>query len=433
MRFTQANSDLARKVHDFVTEDFHPHYGRPSSYQPDNPLWGRLRTLGVELWLDTGHIPDIEKLWTRQFTALTTNNTLLNREVQTGVYDSLIARAAETLEEEAAELSEEQRMLEMAFILNARHGLRLVEKFDSYVSVEEHTALANDVDAAVEYARRFYAICPERFTVKIPFTPAGLLSTRKAAAEGIRVNHTLGFSARQNYVIARISRPAFVNVFLSRLNSFIADNNLGSGEYIGEKATLASQRAVAKLRAEHRTPSRQIGASFRDGRQVRDLAGIDVMTMPPKVAQEFLDMGLGIEHIEDRASHDYSPGIDPKLDPETICLKTLWQIDEELVACVDELEQENLDSFTPDDLINFFADHDCGDFLVKWTDSQVRTSAEEGKIPKLENWKDTLERKEIGLDSLMNLAGLNSFAADQRAMDERVKEVLQKHHATSGA
>jgi transaldolase len=432
MKPAESNSNLVRRTYDFLTEDFHPRFGRPSSYQPDNPLWQRLRTLGAELWLDTGHIPDIEQLWTRQFTALTTNNTLLNREVQTGIYDSLITRAAAMLEE-AADLSEEQRTLELAFILNAWHGLRLVENFDSYVSVEEHTALASDVEAAVEYARRFYAICPERFTVKMPFTPAGLLATRKAAAEGIRINHTLGFSARQNYVIARISRPAFVNVFLGRLNSFIADNNLGSGEYIGEKATLASQRAVTQARIDYHTPSRQIGASFRDGRQVRDLAGIDVMTMPPKVAREFLDMGLSIEQVEDRASHDYTPGVDPKLDLETIRLETLWRIDEELVNCVDKLEQENLDAFTPDDLVNFFADHGCGDFMVKWTDSQMHTSAEEGKIPKLENWKDALEQKEIGLDSLMNLAGLNSFATDQRAMDGRVKEVLQKHHIPTGA
>ena len=289
MKSVESNSNLVREVYDFLTEDFHPHYGQPSSYQPDNPLWERLRTLGAELWLDTGNIAEIESLWTQQFTALTTNNTLLNREVQRGTYDSVITRAAEMLEG-AADLSEEHRTLEMAFILNVWHALRLVEKFDAYVSVEEHTALAQDVDAAVEYAKRFYAICPERFTVKMPFTPAGLLATRRAVAEGIRINHTLGFSARQNYVIARISRPAFVNVFLGRLNSFIADNGLGSGKYIGEKATLASQRAVTQLRIHNHTPSRQIGASFRDGGQVRDLAGLnhfaaDQKAMDDRVAE----------------------------------------------------------------------------------------------------------------------------------------------------
>jgi len=76
------------------------------------------------------------------------------------------------------DLTEQEFMLEITFILNATHGLRLVERFDACVSVEEHTDLATDVDRAVEYARRYYAICPERFYVKIPFTPAGLLATR---------------------------------------------------------------------------------------------------------------------------------------------------------------------------------------------------------------------------------------------------------------
>ena len=106
-------------------------------------------------------------MWTQEFSALTTNNTLLNKEVQTGRYNSLVSKAAQIL---AAypQLTEQERMLEFAFILNAWHALRLVEKFDAYVSVEEHTALANDVEQAIDYAKRFYAVCPERFIIKIP-------------------------------------------------------------------------------------------------------------------------------------------------------------------------------------------------------------------------------------------------------------------------
>ena len=42
----------------------------------------------------------------------------------------------------------------------------------------------------------------------------------------------------------------------------------------------------------------------------------------------------------------------------------------------------------------------------------------------LRTWQDGLAAGEFGLDTLMNLAGLASFAADQAAMDERVAEVL---------
>ncbi len=83
-------------------------------------------------------------------------------------------------------------------------------------------------------------------------------------------------------------------------------------------------------------------------------------------------------------------------------------------------------SFTPADLIGFFKDHHCGDLLVPWSDSQIQTSTTEGKIPQLKNWQDQLADKSIGLDSLMNLAGLNSFATDQKAMDDRIRNVLAK-------
>jgi len=322
MNTEKTETDLSSEIHDFVKADFSPHFDQLKETFKTNDLWHQLRELGSELWLDTGSMADAEQLWIQQFSALTTNNTLLNKEVQTGRYDSLISEAAQILSA-YPQLSQHQLLLEIAFILNAFHALRLVEKFDAYVSVEEHTALARNVDQAVNYAKRFYAICPQRFIIKIPFTPAGLLVTRRLSAEGIPVNHTLGFSARQNYLIARIARPAYVNVFLGRLNSFIPSNNLGEGTYIGEKAALASQAAVKKLRQTHQTPTRQIGASFRAAKQVQDLAGIDVLTMPPKVAGEFLSLGLTAEQITDRTDMNYKPALNEDVDPETIRLDTL--------------------------------------------------------------------------------------------------------------
>jgi transaldolase len=417
--------ELSREIHDFLRAGFSPQFGKLRQNFSDKPLWARLKELGTELWLDTGSIEDASRLFCRQFSALTTNNTLLNKEVQTGRYDDLIAQVWQMFAK-YPHLTGEQKILEIAFILNAWHGLRLVEKFDAYVSVEEHTALANDTDRAVDYAKRFHAVCPERFIIKIPFTPAGLLAAKRLSAEAVPVNHTLGFSARQNYIIARIAKPAYVNVFLGRLNSFVVDNDLGDGSFIGEKATLASQTAVRKLRKSNLAKTKQIGASFRAGWQVRDLAGIDVMTIPPKIAAEFEKLRLQPARIDDRTTADYKIGINPDPDIAKVRLDSLWDIEPSLISCIDQLEKENLDSFSAGDLIDFFKDHRCGDTIVNWTDKQIKTSTEEGKIPKLENWRDALADKTIGLDSLMNLAGLCSFTTDQTAMDNRIKNVLAK-------
>jgi len=415
---------LAGRVRDFVLEGFTPRFGQREGTFPTHPVWKRMRELGSELWLDTGSLEESGELWTAEFTALTTNNTLLNREVQRGTYDELIPEAAALLAD-CGDLSERERILEIAFILNARHGLKLVSEYDARVSVEEHTDLAGDVEAAVACGRRYHAICPERFIVKVPLTPAGLLATRRLAAEGIAVNHTLGFSARQNYIAARIAGPAYVNVFAGRLNSVVADNALGDGTLVGEKATLASQAAVRALRAEAGSPTRQIGASIRSGQQVRDLAGVDVLTIPPKAAAGLLELGVGPEELTDRTCLQVSPGIDADADVEAVGLDTLWDVGDSIVACCDALDGEDVDTFTPDDLVAFFADRGCGGALVGWSDDQVAASTAEGKIPRLDAWRDELAGGRVGLDSLMNLAGLCSFRQDQKAMDDRVAGLLR--------
>jgi transaldolase len=417
-----AGSALSRQVHEFVTRDFTPHYGQLDKEFGSDPLWRRFLDLDTELWLDSGNFEAVEGIWTREYSGLTTNNTLLSREIVTGAYDELIAEAADLLSQ-FPDLTARQLRLEMAFILNAVHGLRLVERFDAHVSVEEHTDLAHDLEESVEYARRYYAICPERFYIKIPFTPAGLLATRRVRQEGIPVNHTLGFSARQNYVVTRLACPTFVNVFLGRLNSFIADNHLGSGDYVGEKATLASQQAIRSLR-DRGFETRQIGASFRSYEQYLNLAGVDIMTSPPNVARELLDRRNELPCIENQLGQNFVPGIAHGVDPRRIGLDTLWRIEDRLVACVDALEHEDFDSFDAETLVDFFESHGCNDFLVRWSNPEIAVSAAEGKIPKLGNWADQLADGSIGLDSLMNLAGFNSFAADQKKMDAHVQDVL---------
>lgn len=418
------DAKLARTVQEFVLRDFTPHFDELADRFDSSPLWRKMRELGSELWLDTGSINDVSELWTREFTALTTNNTLLNREVQSGQYDDLVIEAAGLLA--PFDLSPQEEMLEIAFILNARHALRLVEQFDAFVSVEEHTDLAHDVDGAVAYARRYYAICPERFYVKIPFTGEGLIATRRARDAGVPVNHTLGFSARQNCLISHCARPNFVNVFLGRLNSFVADNDLGDGVHVGEKATLASQRTVRRMRDELGVDVRQIAASMRSGRQVIDLAGVDVLTMPPKVARDFLQMSPDPADLTDRTGEDYEISLAEGVNPQAIRIDTLWDVKDRCLKAINELSERDPADCAPGDLATHLTKAGCGDLLFAWNDEQRSISRNEGKIPKIEHWREGLGGRHIGLDTLMNLAGLNSFISDQAEMDEKVRGLLAR-------
>jgi transaldolase len=414
---------LAEPLAELVLEDFSPRFDQLADRFPDNPRWQTLRQTGSELWLDSGDIEAIGRLWTRQFSAVTTNNTLLNKEVQKGQYDSLIQRAASLVRTRAGrKIQDRELALEIAFVLNARHALRLVEAFDAYVSVEEHTDLACDAEGAVRYARRFHAICPQRFFVKIPFTPAGLLAARRCHDEDIPVNLTLGFSARQNYLAARFARPRFVNVFLGRLNQFVSENELGDGNLVGEKATLASCRAVAEAARKHRLPTRQIAASLRSGQQIADLAGVDVITMPVAAADEFLS--LPDPQIVSRRNEDYDVQLADTVEVEEAALDELWDVPDVLAEACDELDKRDPGDLSPQDLVHALHEASLPDLLVNWPDSQVQVSLKEGKIPRIHTWLEGLANGEFGIDALMNLAGLSSFTTDQAAMDARVREVL---------
>jgi transaldolase len=405
-----------------VREGFVHQFGKPRIEMREDPVWKRLQGIGSRLWLDTGDIEEASRLWCSEFEALTTNNTLLNREVQKGIYDDLVRKAATALEAVAPDIEEKELLLEVAFVLNAYHGLRLVEQFDAHVSVELHTDLAYDVDRTVLYGKRFYELCPERFYVKVPLTPAGFIAARSLGHMGVPVNFTLGFSARQNYLAALLSHPRYVNVFMGRLNAFVIDNHLGDGKNVGEKATLATQRAILNLRKGGRTETRLIGASMRGGPQVATLAGVDVFTMPPKVAAEYRENPA--DQIKGQVDNDPPVTLADGIAMGDFNGTTLWEIPEGFVRCVEALLETDLPRLGPEALQAHFHQAGFGDFLPRWSSEDIETVARDGKIPVFEGWKKRLSGGDVGMDALLNVSGLNSFAADQKALDDRVRSLL---------
>jgi transaldolase len=414
----ETNEDLFEKIHDFILEkakDLAPTPAKERAFSRDT-FWLGLKEVGTEPWLDTGDIDAAAKLWSREFTALTTNNTLLNKEVQKGIYDGVITAAAVLL----ASLEPEAKVIEIAFILNALHGLRLVHAFAARVSVELHTATADDAEAAIAYGRRFHRISPESFIVKVPFTAAGLIAARKLRQEWIPVNLTLGFSARQNYLAAAFARPSYVNVFLGRLGAYMQDNSLGDGLMVGEKATLASQRAVAELTRAGDKRTLQIAASMRSASQLRDLAGVDVMTIPTATAAE---ARAGKAPVwESRRDAEYAVSFAQGVDPKRLRVSTLWDISDEEKALASSFAARPPSS--PEELVRRAHELGARDIFPLLAEKDKEVIAADGKIPKHVRWEKRIAKGELAVDTLLNLAGLASFTADQRALDQRIRRLI---------
>src|ERR1035437_9943282 len=318
-------ADINTRISDFVWKNLSEKHVTGKS----DPFWESLLNTGTELWLDTGDVEEAEANWATEMAALTTNNSLLNNEIQKGIYDIFISEAKSVVRD----LPQEERVKEIAFILNARHALRLASKFGGYVSVELHTDTAHDIKAIQNYGRRFHDICPEQFIIKVPYTAEGLIGARLLRDSGIRINFTLEFSARENVLVTRVARPDYVNVFLGRIGAYMINNKLGDGSGAGEMAVIASQNWVTGQSAENPWQTKLIAASLRNYSQLELLAGTDVFTMPPKVAAAGHKELKGI--FTSRTHENYDVNIlDSAKDAQ---IEKFWEVDNKVIKLGERL------------------------------------------------------------------------------------------------
>ncbi len=384
---------------------------------PSDPALAKFRALGTQLWLDTGNLDEASKLWRLEMSALTTNNTLANQVVQTGIMDEVIKDTARRVKEVEPGISEDDLVLDVVFVVNCHIALRLVRAFDAMVSVELHPAVGQDIEKTVRYAQRYYAINPDRFIVKIPLTPEGYCAVARVRAEGIPINYTLGFSARQNYLAALVSKPNYVNVFLGRLNAVVADNKLGDGKFVGEKVTLASQAAVRELRDAHADiPTHQIAASMRSAEQMVSLAGVDVYTIPPKAVEEFYSKGYTAADLTLRTGENYEVKLGDSTDKSSV--EVLWTIDDNFKKFAAALASRGGVNLNGNDLRA--ADKEFGTKLFSnFTPDEQTAIRTKGKIPETAAWASR-----ASLDDLMTESALQSFIVDQKAFDDRIRKVI---------
>ncbi len=403
-------ADINSKIREFVLKnlDETPLTGIKDLF------WESLRNTGTELWLDTGDMGEAEANWTAEMSALTTNNTLLNNEIQKGIYDNFISEAKNIVKD----LPAEDRVKEIAFILNARHGLRLAKRFGGYVSVELHTGTAYDLNAIDYYGKRYHEICPDQFIVKVPYTAVGLLGARRLKDSGVRINFTLEFSARENVIVTRVARPDYLNVFLGRVGAYMINNKLGDGSGAGEKAVISSQKWVTALSEKNPWQTKLIAASLRNHNQLEMLAGTDVFTMPPKVAasghaslsRKFASM---IHQNYEVSQFESAKGSG---------IEKFWEVDDKVLHLAERLSMQV--PATGDELIHIAEEEGCRDMFPILTTAEKSFIASDGKIPVHLRWEKKIQNGEIAPDTLLTLAGLASFTADQKMLDQRIRNII---------
>ncbi|HYW84387.1 MAG TPA: transaldolase, partial [Spirochaetia bacterium] len=201
---------------------------------------------------------------------------------------------------------------------------------------------------------------------------------------------------------------------------YVMDNALGDGLLVGEKATLASQAAVARASKGRDQPTLQIAASMRGGSQVRDLAGVDVMTMPLATAAEARSKLDG--RWESKVREVYRVNLAKGVEESRVRLSTLWDVtdrEEKLArSLVDQVPG------SAEELVDRAHQLGAGDLFPRLDPADRAAIAADGKIPKHSRWEERIARGELAIDTLCTIAGLQSFTADQEALDQRIRGLI---------
>lgn len=332
------------------------------------------------------------------------------------------------LQKEKPELSVEEATVLIYSIINGRLGLDVIDYYSAgriwQISLELHTALAKDPVASMRVGRWLNQAVPHAF-VKVPFTPDNphcFLIARDLENQGIAVNFTTTFSARQVVAAALLANPHRTNVFLGRLSQ-----GLGS-ELLGEQVVLATQRQVTRLRQKFEIRTLNMLASVRRWQTMVLTAGCDVYTVPYPVLKEFLTQTeVGAEQIKNCLQADYSDrlaisqNVLGKVSLEKI--KQLYQVEPEFIEFLIELRgSADYASLDGEGLFKRFDQAGFGDFFYSPSPSEWR-ELRKGKLPDLDS---ALTRK-LPLDTLYSLLAVGDFINFQDRMDEMIRASIEHH------
>ncbi len=149
----------------------------------------------------------------------------------------------------------------------------------------EVKATTTDAEGMIKEGREIAAIHPNMI-VKIPMTAEGLKAVKVLAAEGIKTNVTLIFSANQALLAARAG-ATYVSPFLGRLDDI---NQPG----------IALIEDIVTIFENYGLETEIIAASIRITVHVNDcaLAGADIATIPYSVIEQMTKHPLTDQGIE---------------------------------------------------------------------------------------------------------------------------------------
>ncbi|MCA9473204.1 MAG: hypothetical protein KC594_14180, partial [Nitrospira sp.] len=399
-----------------------------------SPLLAALKKAGTaHFYADTASPQELVKVLTvdqetilEEIDGNTVNQPLMAKVIHQYLERNATAEWAQHLREREQGFSQGELLPLLYSIVSGRIGTDMVRAFSSgrswEVSLQIHMGLVHDVKKAKEIGRSLRQMVSS-VLVKVPFAPHApgcFLVARDLEDEGIPVNFTSTFSARQVVAAALLSNVTRTNIFMGRLDQGL------KAELLGAHVCLEAQRILLRLRHNPGVQTQLIVASLRDWRSFLHTAGCDVYTVPCKVLQEFLGQDEVIpSSIQSRLGTSYKDrlgipdNIVAKLGADRIA--RLYTVEPEFVEFLLEYRRtiEYQDLEDGDHLVRRFEEAGFGDLFYAPNDHEW-LAMRGGKIPDLE---DSFTMK-LSLDTLYSLLADADFEKYQEDMDREMRRYL---------
>ena len=287
------------------------------------------------------------------------------------------------------------------------------------VSLQLHMGLGRDAEASKRVGRWLRRMVPSA-VVKVPFTPQTphcFLIARDLEREGIPVNFTSTFSARQAVAAGLLSNVTLTNIFMGRLNQGMRAASLG------EHVDLEAQRALRRLRREAGIKTLLIVASVREWQTFVRVAGCDVFTAPCEsirgyMAQKEIPAAEVRSQLE--TSYEDNLGVAEEvlraLGKERIA--RLYRVEPELIQFMKELRssQDYQSLRDGDQLYKRFDQAGFGDLFYAPTAAEWQ----ELRKSKLPDFSSALTKR-LPIDTLYTLLADADFEKYQEDMDRQIQ------------
>jgi len=416
-------------------------FGRPSGTvaRPKlvtSPLLGALREAGTShVYADTADTEELgailsagENMIFAEMDGNTANQPLVHKVIERYLEDGDPAAWARELRARRGDLADTELLPLLYAIVCGRVGNNIVQAFASgrswEVSLQLHMGLCGDPAAAKRVGRYLRRMVPTAF-VKVPFTPQApgcFLVARDLEREGIPVNFTSTFSARQAVAAGLLADVTRTNIFMGRLNQGLR------ADLLGEHVDLEAQRALTRLRREVGIKTQLIVASMREWQTFVRVAGCDVFTAPCEVIRGFLTQTeVSPDTIRPQLETSYEDRLGiandvvSKLGHERIA--RLYRVEPELVEFLREFRATAgyRDLSDGESLFRRLEGAGFGDLFYAPSETEWK-ELRRGKIPDL----DAPLTGRLPLDTLYSLLADADFEKYQEEMDREVERRIRR-------